>query len=245
MRHLLVTNDFPPKVGGIQSYLWELWRRLPPEEVTVLTSPYQGADEWDARQAYRVERVREPVLLPHPGLVRRVNRLAADVEADLVVVDPALPLGLIGGHLDRPYAVILHGAEVTVPGRLPIARRLLAGVLNGARLVIAAGGYPLAEAERAAGRELPSVNVPPGVDVDRFVPPRSSRAAIRGRLGLDPGADLVVSVSRMVPRKGMDRLVDAVAAMAASGRNVQLALAGSGRDEGRLRRRAAATRRHS
>src|SRR6476646_789864 len=48
VRHLLVTNDFPPKVGGIQSYLWELWRRLPPEDVAVLTTPYAGSAEFDA-----------------------------------------------------------------------------------------------------------------------------------------------------------------------------------------------------
>ena len=48
MKHLLVTNDFPPKLGGIQSYLWELWRRLPPESFTVLTTPYEGADAFDA-----------------------------------------------------------------------------------------------------------------------------------------------------------------------------------------------------
>nr|MBA2751588.1 glycosyltransferase family 1 protein [Actinomycetota bacterium] len=47
MRHLLVTNDFPPKVGGIQSYLWELWRRLPSDQVTVLTTPYEGSAAFD------------------------------------------------------------------------------------------------------------------------------------------------------------------------------------------------------
>ena len=70
MTHLLVTNDFPPKVGGIQSYLWELWRRLPAERTTVLTTPYEGAAAWDAEQAYRVERTRQPVLLPEPWLGR-------------------------------------------------------------------------------------------------------------------------------------------------------------------------------
>ena len=70
MRHLLVSNDFPPKFGGIQSYLWELWRRLPPEDVTVLTTPYAGAREFDESQRYRVIRSRERVLLPSPGLAR-------------------------------------------------------------------------------------------------------------------------------------------------------------------------------
>jgi len=76
-RHLLVTNDFPPKIGGIQSYLWELWRRLPPEDVTVLTSPYADSARFDGEQAFRIERTREPVLLPNPILARRVRDLAA------------------------------------------------------------------------------------------------------------------------------------------------------------------------
>ena len=62
MKHLLVTNDFPPKIGGIQSYLWELWRRLPADRFAVLTSPHRGAEEWDRQQPFVVRRVREPVL---------------------------------------------------------------------------------------------------------------------------------------------------------------------------------------
>ena len=71
--HLLVTNDFPPKVGGIQTYLWELWRRLPPEDVTVLTTPHADAAAFDATQPYRIVRTKEPVLLPTPSLKRRIE----------------------------------------------------------------------------------------------------------------------------------------------------------------------------
>ncbi|MGA1440347.1 MAG: hypothetical protein ACO4CU_11020 [Ilumatobacteraceae bacterium] len=119
MKHVLVTNDFPPKIGGIQSLLWEWWRRLPSDRFAVLTSPYGGAEEFDAGQPFRIERVREPVLLPHPPMVRRVHEFAADFGADLVVLDPAVPLGLIGPSLRLPYDVVLHGAEVTIPGRVP------------------------------------------------------------------------------------------------------------------------------
>ena len=170
MTHLLVTNDYPPKIGGIQVYLWELWRRLPPDEVVVLTSPHAGAAEWDAQQPYRIRRVREPWLLPHPVMVRRIDALAAEVGADLVVLDPAVPLGIVGPSLQRPYGVVVHGAEVTVPGRLPVSGQVLGRVLRGAQLVVAAGHYPAAEAEHAAGRPLPVVEVPPGVDISRFRP---------------------------------------------------------------------------
>ena len=81
MKHLLVTNDFPPKVGGIQNMLWELWRRLDPSSFVVLTSPHADAAEFDAHQAFRIERTSEPVLLPHPMMVRRIERLAHDFGA--------------------------------------------------------------------------------------------------------------------------------------------------------------------
>jgi phosphatidylinositol alpha-1,6-mannosyltransferase len=242
MKHLLVTNDFPPKLGGIQSYLWELWRRLPPDDVAVLTTPHPGAAEWDREQRFRVERVREPVLLPTPGLARRVDALAAEHGAGLVLLDPALPLGLLGPHLRDRYGLILHGAEVTAPGRLPLTHAALRRVLRGATIVVAAGGYPAAEAERAAGRELPSVNVPPGVDHARFRPlPDAERAATRERFGLPAGSCVVLGVSRLVPRKGFDVVIEAAAALAPSRPWLAVAIAGDGRDRARLERLARRT----
>lgn len=237
VRHLLVTNDFPPKVGGIQSYLWELWRRLPPEDVVVMTTPYADSGRFDAEQRFRIVRVREPVLLPTPRLARRINRLAADAGAELVVLDPALPLGLVGSHLERPYAVVLHGAEVTVPGRLPGSRNLLRRVIAHSSLVIAAGGYPEAEGRRAVGRAHfpPAVQVPPGVDPERFHPLGAiDRAAARARLGLPRTGPLVVSVSRLVARKGMDTLIEAAALLQQGRSDLTVAIAGSGRDHPRL-----------
>src|SRR5262245_5674213 len=152
MSHLLVTNDFPPKLGGIQSYLWELWRRLAPDTFTVLTTPYEGADAWDAEQPFRVVRTSQKVLLPTPSLARRIDALAAETGAGLVMLDPALPVGLLGPRLATPYGLVLHGAEVTVPGRLPITRRQLGRVLRGAGAVIAAGGDRAEAAERAGAR---------------------------------------------------------------------------------------------
>ena len=251
MPSLLVTNDFPPKVGGIQSYLGELWRRLPPDEVTVLTTPYPGAGEFDRAQPFRVMRGPDKVLLPTPALARRIDALARDVGADLIFLDPALPLGALGPRLRAaPYVAVLHGAEVTVPGRLPGSRALLRRVLTGAAGVLAAGTYPADEAARVAGHPLPGLVIPPGVDVDRFRPgDGASRGLTRKRFGLPGTAPLVVGVSRLVPRKGFDVLIDAVARLdrarfpvtgggAAADEPVHLALAGSGRDRERLARRA-------
>ena len=237
MKHLLVTNDFPPKIGGIQSLLWEWWRRLPPDSFAVLTSPYEGAAAFDAEQPFHIERTREPVLLPHPWMVSRINEMASRVGADLVVLDPAVPLGLVGPSLRLPYDVVLHGAEVTVPGRLPGMKQSLAYVLRGARHIVAAGSYPAREAERAAGRRLPITTVPPGVDTDRFRPlTDDERDAARARFGVPIGAELIVSISRLVPRKGFDTAIRAAAALRASRPDLLLAISGGGRDEQRLRR---------
>lgn len=242
MKHLLVSNDFPPKIGGIQSLLWEWWRRLPPQSFAVLTSPHPGAAEFDGAQPFRVDRVREPVLLPHPPMVSRVNSMAAEFGAGLVVIDPAIPLGLIGPYLDVPYDVVLHGAEVTVPGRLPGSKQALGNVLRKARHIVSAGEYAAREAERAAGQALPVTVVPPGVDVVRFHPlDDAERRAARAHFGLAADAELVVAISRLVPRKGFDVAIRAVAALSASRPDLVLAIAGGGRDERRLRRIAAET----
>jgi phosphatidylinositol alpha-1,6-mannosyltransferase len=233
---LLVTNDFPPKIGGIQSYLHELWRRLPPEDASVLTTRHAGDGPWDAAQPFEVVRARERQFFPTRSLATRIDERARAVGASVVLLDPWLPLGQLGPRLTAaPYVVVVHGAEVTVPGRLPGSRQLGRRVLRGAAGVVAAGHYPAREAERVAGKPLRGVVVPPGVDVERFHPlDADGRRAARHELGLDPDRPLVVGVSRLVPRKGFDVLIDAVAGLP----GVQFAIAGGGRDRSRLARRA-------
>jgi phosphatidylinositol alpha-1,6-mannosyltransferase len=234
MPSLLVTNDFPPKVGGIQSYVYELWRRLPAEATTVLTTAYNGSDEFDAAQPFRIERTREHFLVPTRRLARDIDALAREVRADVVFLDPMLPLGAVGPWLGAaPYVIVAHGAEITVYGRLPGSARAARRVLRGAAGLIAAGTYPAQEAARILGRPLAGVVVPPGVDVVRFhpVPDPAERAGIRVRHGLDPDRPLVLGLSRLVPRKGFDALIWATTALDPS---VQLVVGGAGRDQSRL-----------
>src|SRR5262249_11295558 len=156
--------------------------------------------------------------------------LAREVNADVVFLDPMLPLGLVGPWLTAaPYVIVAHGAEITVPAHLPGTRALGRRVLRGAAAVVAAGGYPAAQSARLPGRRLRGVVIPPGVDVERFHPEADddARALTRKRFGLDPDVPLVLGVSRLVPRKGFDVVIDAVSGM---GDRVQFAIAGGGRD---------------
>ncbi|MFO7589626.1 MAG: glycosyltransferase family 4 protein [Acidimicrobiia bacterium] len=235
MTSLLATNDFPPKIGGIQTYLHELWRRLPADATTVFTTRHPEAAAWDASQPFRVERTTQRFLLPTRAMARRVDALATEVDADVVFLDPMLPLGHVGPRLRRaPYVVVAHGAEITVYGRIPGSASVARRVLRSAAGVVVAGEYVAGMVERVAGRPVPMLAVPPGVDPARFVPlDEAARSAARARLGLDRDRPLVLGVSRLVPRKGFDVLIDAVARLD----GVQVAIAGTGRDAARLARR--------
>lgn len=227
---MLVTNDYPPKLGGIQSYLWELWRRIPSQ--VVVSASHPEAERFDAAQPNEVIRLPERVLLPTPAVLRRVRQIAA-ARNELTFLDPVLPLGLIGPKLQVPYACIVHGSELTVPAR--IMRALPRYVLERAELALCAGKYP-AQIVNQITQNIPVVVIPPGVDTKVFHPiDDAQREATRVRFGLDPSRPLIVSVSRLVPRKGFDILIDALAEIDDS---VVCAIAGAGRDRRRLEERA-------
>lgn len=239
MTSLLVTNDFPPKIGGIQTYLWELWSRQSPEDVVVLTTPYPGSDEFDQGHGLDVRRTDETWLRPTKRLEQKINETAEETNANLVFLDPISPLGSIGRRLDRPYVLILHGAEVNIPARLPGWGRELRKVLEGAAGVLSAGRYALEQAERLTGEPLPALVIPPGVDVDRFHPvDQTRRAELRQSFELRTDQPLILGASRLVPRKGFDVLIDAVSALP----GVQLMIVGEGRDRDRLESRASGAR---
>jgi phosphatidyl-myo-inositol dimannoside synthase len=242
-RHLLVTNDFPPKVGGIQSYLWELWSRLDPDTFSVLTpSSDPGAASFDARHAEKgiqIERVHSKTLImPTKRTGAMVSEAIERTKAELVIIDPAFPLAHLATRLDVRTATLLHGAEVTIPRRLPLVNRWFAGTLEACDGWIAAGPYPRQQAELAVGHSRSDVlEIPPGVDTNRFAPlDERARRAARAELGIADDAVVISSVSRLVPRKGMDVLIEAAAILANQVENLAVVIGGTGRDEARLRR---------
>jgi phosphatidylinositol alpha-1,6-mannosyltransferase len=241
-RHLLVTNDYPPKTGGIQVYLHELWRRLETGRAVVLTaSSHPGAAAFDVDSEIIVERIPATTLfLPTYRAWRAIEAAIARHQPDLVLLDPAWPLGLLGPLLSVPYGVIVHGAEAAIPSRIPIVASSLRFVLKHAAVAICAGSYPEAIVRNNAAEFTPPIiQIPPGVDTMRFAPVDAHRRGeVRATLGVDDNDFVVSSYSRLVPRKGMDTLIRAAARLAGELPRLRVMIGGSGRDEARLKKLA-------
>ncbi|GAB4258241.1 MAG: GDP-mannose-dependent alpha-(1-6)-phosphatidylinositol monomannoside mannosyltransferase [Thermoleophilia bacterium] len=240
-RSLFLTNDFPPRIGGAQSHYWGLIRTLDPADVVVLAPGHRDAAAFDARHPYRVVRARESILLPSPSLLHRAEELIRGERLDLVQLGHPLPVGLLGPLLTRrtgrPYLVFLGGAEVTLPAALPGVGSALRHVLRRASLLVAVSSFTAAEAHRQAGGETPVAVLRPAIDPGGFLPrDRVGVEATRRDLGVR--GPLVVCVGRLVPRKGQDVLIDALALLTDAYPTVELALIGDGRLHGALHRRA-------
>ncbi len=235
IKHVLVTNDFPPKVGGIQSYLFEIYSRLDPESYLVATTVHEDAAAFDRKFPGEVIRLKHR-LLPVAGTRSDLLAVVSAFQADLVVYDPIWPIGALGARLGPPYGLIAHGAEVVLPAKLPGVAGSMRRSLSGARGVIAAGSYPM-QAVRSLVPTVPTFEVAPGADLSRFVPTQSveERDAIRKRFMGDSRLPMILFVSRLVPRKGADRVIEAARLL---DQPVEVHIVGSGRDRARLERLA-------
>jgi phosphatidyl-myo-inositol dimannoside synthase len=237
MRTLVVTNDFPPRAGGIQAYVHELARRQPAGSLVVYASTSPGAAAFDAAQPFPVVREKTAMLLPTPGVARRAAALARAEGCTAAWFGASAPLGLLAPALRRAgverVVAATHGHEVgwaALPGGRQALRRIGAGLDVATYL----GEYTRQRLAPVLGTRMEWL--PPGVDTDAFHPGVSG-AAVRDRYGLGD-RPTVVCVSRLVPRKGQDTLIRAWPAVRAAVPGAALLIVGRGRDEARLRRLA-------
>lgn len=215
-RVLLVTNDFPPRPGGIQSYLAELVRRIVgAHQVTVYAPQWKGADAFDsaARSAgYQVVRHPGTLMLPGRAVDVRMRRLIADHGVDTVWFGAAAPLALLAARARAAGATRVlastHGHEVGW-SMLPVARSVLRCIGDSTDVVTFVSRYTRRRFASAFGAAATLEHLPPGVDTDRFRPDRTARDELRARYRLG-GRPTVVCVSRLVPRKGQDMLIRAL-----------------------------------
>jgi phosphatidylinositol alpha-1,6-mannosyltransferase len=238
---LIVTNDFPPRAGGIQSFVHALAVRLPEGSVTVYAPAWEGAAAFDAAQPFPVERHPTSLMLPVPSVARRAARLLGRDGCDTVLFGAAAPLGLLAPSLRRAGArrlvAITHGHEAGWAA-LPGARSLLRRIGDSVDTVTYLGEYTRARLARALSPEAVArmTRLAPGVDSEAFRP-GAGGAAVRDRLGL-ASRPVVICVSRLVPRKGQDTLIRAWPVVQATVPDAVLLLVGGGPYAGRLRRLA-------
>lgn len=252
-RTLVVTNDFPPRQGGIETFVRAMTDRFPADSVVVYTSAEPGAAAHDAALPYPVVRDPARMLLPVPRVTARAAGLARRHGCDSVWFGAAAPLGLMADRLRRESGVrravaTTHGHEVWW-ARTPGARALLRRIGERADAVTylgAATRAPIAAAlGPAAARRM--VRLAPGVDAEAFaVRPgarngvRTPAGGVRERYGLG-GRPVILCAARLVPRKGQDTLIRALPAVLRSVPDAVLLLTGDGPYARTLHRLAADT----
>jgi phosphatidylinositol alpha-1,6-mannosyltransferase len=209
---LVLTNDYPPRQGGIQSFLHALVCARPPGSVVVYAPSWDGSAAFDAAQPFPVIRHPGSLMLPTPGVLRRAQQIVREHDCDTVLFGAAAPLGLLAPGLRRAgisrCVAITHGHEAgwaLVPG----ARSLLRRIGDEVDVVTYLGNYFRTRLARALSPAAAArmVRLTPGVDVTEFRPGHGG-GAIRERLAL-AGRPVVICVSRLVPRKGQDTLIRA------------------------------------
>jgi phosphatidyl-myo-inositol dimannoside synthase len=239
-RTLLITNDFPPRPGGIQQFIHNLAVRQPAGSVVVYASTWPGAETFDAEQPFEVVRERTGLLLPTPPVARRAAELAQAHGCDRVWFGAAAPLGLLADGLRRRAGVeravaITHGHEIGWAA-LPGSRALLRRIARGSDVVTYLGDYQRVRLERTIGGLTSLQRLAPGVDVEKFHPGVDG-SEVRARYGLT-GRPVIVCVSRLVSRKGQDMLIRALPAVRRQVSDAALLLVSGGPDRRRLERLA-------
>jgi phosphatidylinositol alpha-1,6-mannosyltransferase len=236
-RTLVVTNDFPPRQGGIQTFVAALLARRPPDSVVVLASDSPGAADYDATLPYPVVRRRTTILLPTPATARAAADLARRHGCDSAFFGAAAPLGLLAPALREAGVGHLVGAthgHETGWVALPGARQLMRRIAGGLDVLTYISEYTRSRLEPALGGRARLAPLSPGVDVDLFTPDADG-TAVRRRYGLGDGP-VVGCVSRLVARKGQDVLVAGWPRVLARHPSARLLLVGGGPAERSLRR---------
>jgi phosphatidylinositol alpha-1,6-mannosyltransferase len=239
-RVLFVTNDFPTRRGGIETFILALCQRMDPAEVVVYTASMPGDLEYDATLPFPVYRDPASMLLPTPAVARRVVEVMRRHDCDRVVFGASAPLGLLAPRLRRAGArrmvALTHGHEVWW-ARVPVTRQLLRRIGDSVDVMTYVSEWcrdriapALSPAAASRMRRLS-----PGVDTERFYP-GSGGAEVRNRLGIPADAPVVVCTARFVKRKGQDTLVKAWPAVLRAVPDARLLLVGDGPNRKRVER---------
>jgi phosphatidyl-myo-inositol dimannoside synthase len=241
-RVLVVTNDFPPRRGGIESFVLALCERMPASEVVVYTASMSGDAAYDATLPFPVYRDPSRMLLPSPAATRRAVEVLRRHGCDRVVFGASAPLGLMAPTLRaagaRRLVALTHGHEVwwaTAPGTRQLLRRIGDSV-DVMTYVSEWCRDRIAPALSPAARDRME-RLSPGVDTTRFFPGCGGEQ-VRKDLDIPTDAPVVVCTARMVRRKGQDTLIEIWPDVLREHPMARLLLVGDGPDRRRLERLA-------
>ncbi len=235
---LFLTNDFPPDVGGIQTFVRQLCDELPSERVVVYAPRHPRAAGYDEEQPFVVVRDNSTTLLPTPALARRVAHTAQEHGCTQVVYGASVPLGLLAPALRRAglewQVALTHGHEVWWAG-VPGTRQALRKVAREVDVMTYVSQFVRDRLRGAVGGVAKRfVALTPRVD-PRFHPEVDGRG-VRRSLGIPADALVAICVARLVRRKGQDRLVRIWPEVLARFPGARLVIAGDGPDRRRLAR---------
>lgn len=226
---LLVTNDYPPRVGGIQRTLHALMRELPPEKAAVFAPSWEGAEAFDSVEPYEVIRGPRTFAWPTPHVRRRVEGVIRDTGAEVVLFGATYPLAMLGPGLAKrgtPYLAAAHGFEYWLsiaPGAHGLMRHATS---RASRVAVMCSAFIARVVRTAVSDRVPVSVMYPGADIDRFRPDlRTEQIGERHGVANRP---LVVCVSRLVARKGQDVLIRAMPAIRRRVPDASLLIVGGG-----------------
>ena len=231
---LFITNDFGPRAGGIETFVHGLIERLPKGSVIVYTSAQANAQtfdaEWLLKYGVEVIRDRSKILLPTPRVIKACQKLISNRKLSKVAFGAAAPLAMMARAMRSAGAqkvvALTHGHEVWW-AKVPPFSFAIRYMGKNIDVITYLGDYTRGEISKALSEADASklVQIAPGIDVDHFIPTDSSN--LRAELGLTDKS-VIISVGRLVHRKGQDKLISALPEIKTSVPNVHLVLVGVG-----------------
>jgi phosphatidylinositol alpha-1,6-mannosyltransferase len=228
---LVITNDFPPRTGGIQNFLHNLLAGFDPNQVVVFCSNYQRSKEFDLAQNYKVIRINSKILLPTRKRTKQAIEIAKEFGCDRALFGASAPLGLMTAALKRAgikkVVALTHGHEAGWAG-VPILRQLLRKSLKDLDVVTYLGDYTKNKIAPFISPTTKFIRLTPGVDTNVFHPrTQDKKNELLARYQLS-GKQVVFCVSRLMPRKGQDRLIEIWPKLLQRNPNAHLVLSGGG-----------------
>ena len=233
---LLITIDFPPQKGGVATYLSNLCQNLDQGKIIVLANKQEGCEHFDNRQSYKIIRTKFFYRLFWPAWLRTmriVKKVIRQENIEQVFISHVLPMGYIALLLKLPYIVSLHGYDVLNAQKTAWKKYWLLKILDKAKAIIVNSSFTRNEVLKLGigDNKITIVYPCPNINPQNLIP--AERQALQSELELH-GKKVLLSVGRLVPRKGFDKVIEALPEVIKQVPNLVYLIVGNGKDKDRL-----------